>query len=310
MSLRTIAARSALLAAGLAAAALLAAGPAWAGSPLRLCLPKREGAVVLTPKHGRCKRGYRLTGAGSEGKAGPEGRAGVEGRTGAEGKQGGEGKAGLSSAQTEQLKALLPYVKFLPSGVGGKPTVQFSGVNIQLVNGEGKTASTNGEGNLVIGYDEDLGGQRGGPGLQTGSHNLILGEEQEFTSFGGIDAGSLNTIGAQFASVTGGFGNVADSESSSISGGARNLASGPFASISGGGAATASNRFATVAGGFENAATGEFATVGAGRANTAKGEFAAVSGGDENVAEGKFSSTLGGHVITLSEEFKTWPLAP
>ena len=63
----------------------------------------------------------------------------------------------------------------MASGIDGKPTVQGSAANVQLVNGEGKTASANGEGNLVIGYDENGGGH-----AQTGSHDLILGEEQTF----------------------------------------------------------------------------------------------------------------------------------
>jgi hypothetical protein len=51
--------------------------------------------------------------------------------------------------------AEFPSVKYEAKGVAGKPTVQFAGENVQVVNGEGKTATTNGEGNLVIGYDED-----------------------------------------------------------------------------------------------------------------------------------------------------------
>ena len=47
---------------------------------------------------------------------------------------------------------------------GGKPTIQISGANLQLVNGSGSTETLNGAGNLVIGYDEM-------PGTQTGSHN-------------------------------------------------------------------------------------------------------------------------------------------
>ena len=46
-------------------------------------------------------------------------------------------------------------------------------MNVQVVNGEGKSETTNGEGNLVIGYDEDKGGHP-----QDGSHNLVLGEER------------------------------------------------------------------------------------------------------------------------------------
>src|SRR4051794_30521077 len=58
---------------------------------------------------------------------------------------------------------------YVSSGIGGKPTVRFSAVNVQIVSGSGSTAGVvNGQGNLVLGYDEV-------PGSQTGSHNLVLG---------------------------------------------------------------------------------------------------------------------------------------
>ena len=91
---------------------------------------------------------------------------------------------------------------YVSSGVGSKPTVQLSAVNLQIINGEGKTATINGEGNLVIGYDES-------PGTQTGSHNLMLGGEQTYTSYGGILDGFKNTISGPFASVIGGEANTA-----------------------------------------------------------------------------------------------------
>src|ERR1700730_9641622 len=43
---------------------------------------------------------------------------------------------------------------FVSSGVGGKPTVQFANVNVQIVSGSGSTTSGNGTGNLILGYDE------------------------------------------------------------------------------------------------------------------------------------------------------------
>jgi hypothetical protein len=92
------------------------------------------------------------------------------------------------AAEQEKLLSLLPHIKYEASGVGGKPTIQFSGVNVQVVNGEGKTASVNGAGNVVIGYDENPGKRE-----QTGSHNLVLGEEQTFTSFASIVGGLRNT---------------------------------------------------------------------------------------------------------------------
>jgi hypothetical protein len=76
-------------------------------------------------------------------------------------------------------------------------------VNVQIVNGEGKTELVNGAGNLVIGYDENAGR------TQTGSHNVILGEEQAFSSFGGLVTGYGNTISGREASVSGGALNTA-----------------------------------------------------------------------------------------------------
>src|SRR5436309_15319489 len=77
---------------------------------------------------------------------------------------------------------------YVSSGVGGKPTVQFAAVNVQIVSGSGGTnAKVNGEGNLVIGYDENPGGLP-----QTGSHDLILGRNQSFTGFAELLGGEQN----------------------------------------------------------------------------------------------------------------------
>jgi hypothetical protein len=135
-----------------------------------------------------------------------------------------------SATELEVLDKVLAHIKYIESGVGGKPTVQFSGVNVQVVNGAGKTATTNGEGNLVIGYDENPGAH-----AQTGSHALVLGEEQTFTSYGGILGGFKNSITAPFGSITGGENNTVSHERDSVSGGDENRASGEFAAWVGGG---------------------------------------------------------------------------
>ena len=109
---------------------------------------------------------------GSAGASGPAGAAGANGAAGGEGKAGPEGVSGLTSSEVAKLKSVLPYMTLVSSGVAGKPTIQFSGVNVQIVSGAGKTnAAVNGAGNLVIGYDES-------GGTQTGSHNLVLGHAQ------------------------------------------------------------------------------------------------------------------------------------
>jgi hypothetical protein len=286
----------------LIAAFVMTGGSASAGSAVKLCVPKAEERGVLTPKHGKCKRGYKLTSLGAEGKEGKagkpgaEGRPGPEGKTGPGGKPGPEGKAGttgFTSGELETLKGILPCIKSVKEGIGGKPTVQFHGCNVQIVNGEGTTESTNGEGNLVIGYDE-------APGEQSGSHNLVLGARQTFTSFGGIVAGQSNRVTAPFASVTGGEFNTASGEWSSVSGGELNTASGEWSSVSGGASNTASGKWGSISGGDGNTASGQSASVSGGERNLANGVIAWVGGGFENTAEGTAASLSGGDKNTAS----------
>jgi hypothetical protein len=195
--------------------------------------------------------------------------------------------ASLTGSEEQELKALLKYVKVQASGVGGKPTVQFSGANVQVVNGAGKTETTNGAGNLVIGYDE-------APGTQTGSHDLILGQRQTFTSFGGIDAGIENTISGEWASVSGGLSNTASGHESSVSGGFKNEASGGYSSVSGGGLNTATGSVSSVSGGSGNQAEATYASVSGGMENIAVGVVSSISGGDLNKTGGAYSSVSGG----------------
>jgi len=63
---------------------------------------------------------------------------------------------------------ILPHINYETSGIGKQPTIQFSGVNLQVINGSGSETILNGTGNLIVGYDPT-------PGTQTGSHNLLLG---------------------------------------------------------------------------------------------------------------------------------------
>jgi hypothetical protein len=269
-----------------------------AASSVKLCIPKAEGSATLTPKHGKCKKGYKLTKLDAEGK---EGKAGHEGKPGAEGKV---GSTGFTTAELETLKSILPHISYVGTGIDGKATIRFSAVNLQVVNGEGKTATRNGEGNLVIGYDEDAG--RHG---QTGSHDLVLGEEQTFTSYGGIVAGEGSEITAPWASVTGGHfgealaeyasvsggeGNVADGIAASVSGGENSTASGGSASVSGGDENSASSGRSSVSGGLNNGASAAFSSVSGGKSDSASGEYSSVSGGTENTAKGKGDSVSGG----------------
>lgn len=191
--------------------------------------------------------------------------------------------------------------------VNSQPTVRFSGVNVQVVNGQGSTATANGTGNLIVGYDEtyrgtltrctigtnpntsaivtdqatcgEAGGTWTTAGFKTGSHYLVLGSENNYSRWGGMVAGVRNFSNYDFASASGGTSNTASGGYASVSGGIDNTASGGWASVSGGTRNTASGRYASVSGGFNNTASGFRASVSGGASNTASGNSASVSGG-------------------------------
>lgn len=135
-----------------------------------------------------------------------------------------------------------------------QPTVRFSGVNVQVVNGSGSTdGAVNGLGNLIVGYNELRGA--GGTNVRIGSHNLIVGSLNNYSSFGGFVAGIANTVRGQYASVSGGNANTASFTCASVSGGRFNTASGEYASVSGGSDNNATIYAASVSGGFDRNAT-------------------------------------------------------
>jgi hypothetical protein len=230
-----------------------------------------------------------------------------------------------SSADQQTLLSILPHITFSSSGVGGKPTIKFTGVNLQVVSGSGATnGAVNGVGNLVLGYDENPAGR-----AQTGSHDLILGQRQAFTGYGELvggynDAatgayasvlGVNSTASGSYSSVTGGNANVASATGASISGGLYNKATTSYSSIGGGcsnlaGTGTVSlsstctntssypHSFASVSGGTGNTAAGPESAISGGQSNFANGNYASVAGGSNNSAPGLWSAVLGGEQNT------------
>ena len=134
---------------------------------------------------------------------------------------------------------------------GAANEVVISGANLRIVNGLGATDTTNGLGNVLVGYTELTGdsGDPSMPDVRTGSHNLVIGRRHSFSSFGGFIVGDHNTLSGPFASVSGGQNNVASGHSSSVSGQASDIASGFTASVSGGNSNTASGNQASISGG-------------------------------------------------------------
>jgi hypothetical protein len=157
--------------------------------------------------------------------------------------------------------------------------VFFTGCNVHVVNGMGSTATTNALGNLIVGYNE--GGQNA---VRTGSHNLVVGPEHDWTSYGGFVAGRLNRIDGEHATVSGGADNSASGRLSSVSGGIDNSATGDGASVSGGTNNTAGGGGSSVSGGSTNRAQGSFSSVTGGSTNLASGVGSSVSGGNQRSA--------------------------
>jgi hypothetical protein len=174
----------------------------------------------------------------------------------------------------------------------------FSGCNVHIVNGAGSTQTTNGLGNLIVGYNEDASTQAKPASVRTGSHNIVTGLGHSYTSSGGLVAGRLNKISGLYATVTGGSENSATAASSSVTGGKINVASAPNSTVLGGQQNEASGVSSTVTAGFGNKATGAQSSVSGGMSNTASGQLSNVSGGQSRTAgdlgwaAGDLSSTM------------------
>ena len=120
--------------------------------------------------------------------------------------------------QASDLATKLQYVS-----VSGTE-MSISGANLHILSGSGATdGAKNGLGNLILGYNES---RNDGTDDRTGSHNIVVGSQQNYSSYGGLVVGMHNTISGNFASVSGGHDNLASGWSSSISGGQFNIASG------------------------------------------------------------------------------------
>ena len=120
----------------------------------------------------------------------------------------------------------------------------FTGLNVHIRNGAGSSTTVNGLGNLIVGYDEDIGND-----TKTGSHNLVVGAGHTYTNFCGLVVGHDNAITGQYASVSGGANCTASGNYSSVCGGQFNEASGQFSTVSGGYNNNAQHLHSTVSGG-------------------------------------------------------------
>ena len=192
---------------------------------------------------------------------------------------GNSAKIATNQADIDTLETKLQPVTVAQTG-DTVTDVYFTDVNVNIRSGSGFTdGAVNGRGNLIVGYNE----LRGSGDIRTGSHNIIVGTLQNYSSFGGLVAGYKNTVSGRWASV---------------SGGSENIASGWYSSISGGTGNNTSDNFSSVSGGQDNTASGDYSHVSGGRDNLASGNWTSVAGGGGNYsgnhAYAHYSAVLGG----------------
>ena len=160
-----------------------------------------------------------------------------------------EAKNAALEAENVELQALLAGVS------RDGDTLLFTGMNLQVVNGQGSTATRNSLGNVIIGYNKDI------DDVRTGSHYLVIGDHHTYTGYSGIVAGADNTVTGNWSSVTGGGGNTAGGSYSSVTGGSGNEVSGFLSSVTGGSTNVVSGDYSSVTGGSGNEVVGDYDTV-------------------------------------------------
>ncbi len=219
----------------------------------------------------------------------------------------------VSALQDSHAMALEPYLTVTHDARG--PLVLLAGVNLQVVNGMGSTDTLNSLGNVIVGYDEtapegsapacdDWDWESPSPAFpcvaaKIGSHNLVTGSYNTYTQYGGLVAGTLNTVSSVYSTVSGGARNKVSAAYSSIGGGSLNRTDGKFASVSGGTLNQGGGKFASVSGGSRNRAGADESSILGGERNWVSGiaehgRFATISGGYQNIATAWHSTIVGG----------------
>ena len=201
----------------------------------------------------------------------------------------------LAARQQQALDALRTSNEGLTSKLGcvlrfsGPRDFIVDGCNLHVQNGMGQTGLLNRYGNVIIGYNKNEVSTR------TGSHNLILGDLHEYTSYGGIVSGTENTLAGSNATILGGGQNHANFTSAVILAADRGTADGNVVLIGGQrNYGSADAHFSAIIGGIENQVTGPSSVLVAGMLNVASGATSFVCGGTENSAGGGGDVVCGG----------------
>ncbi len=228
----------------------------------------------------------------------------------------GSSPAGKAEGQNQPergMKSILDRLSTLENKLQYVTTTEgevlITGANLHIVNGLDSTETTNGLGNLIVGYNELRANNPNCGNFpprctdnRTGSHNIIVGRENNYSSFGGLVIGLTNETSNRYATVSGGVGNVARGIWSTVSGGVNNTAGNQYAVVSGGVGNFASGAMSAISGGTTNIASGDYSSISGGSSSEATGRNSWLGGGVNNVASGRFSSVSGGRENTASGE--------
>jgi len=166
----------------------------------------------------------------------------------------------------------------------------FDGCNVHIQNGAGSTGSMNSLGNLIIGYNKNQ------VSLRSGSHNVVVGDLHEYTSYGGVVTGTENTIGAPNSTVMSSVdSSITGTGGAAVIGADRGIAEGNAVLLGGSqNYASVNAHFAVAVGGNQNQVLNGEAVVMAGKLNVASGGNSVACGGSENTASGAGAVACGG----------------
>jgi hypothetical protein len=143
-------------------------------------------------------------------------------------------------------------------------TARLTGINVQIVNGEGSTKTANCKGNLILGYNEPSSEMSVN---RSGSHNLVIGFRHNYTSYCGIVNGESNILGAEYGAILNGSECAANEGHITMCGGYDHKGNGGSS---------------TFLGGFDNGGTGTRAVFIEGTNNRAEnGQTIFIGGGGE-----------------------------
>ncbi|MGM0564324.1 MAG: hypothetical protein ACQES2_08340 [Pseudomonadota bacterium] len=220
--------------------------------------------------------------------------------------------------ETENLRAMNEHVSVVADDADpNEQRIVFEGVNLQLIDGAGKTAQqnyqSNGLGNLIVGYGGprtlDAGitnnvcsfglygdqascegaGEVWAADHRSGSHNIVVGYNNAYSRNGGLVVGQSNAI-THVNTVSFGALNTARGKNATVVGGRQNEAAARDSSVTAGRYGEATGVGSAVTGGFFNHASGLRSVVVGGDSNEAAGEESAVLGGKSNTEAGEEAS--------------------